>query len=257
MLLIIGAFIIIKQRNMDNSTQRIRRTNLEVSRDLLDATASLIKEIGFSKITLAAIAQRANLNLSVIYRNYTNLDKLLEQYTHKFDFWLNDILDVEELKDNTDEYEIIDHIAAKFVKLLAKDKEMQKLMIWELGEDNKSTKRSAQLRDIAVAKVIPLYEKQLSHLDINPRAVLAIIVAGMYFLILRGNRSTFASIDFSTKQGKQLLSETMAKIFKYLSMYKEQDTTTTNIAKKLKKAGVQKEIIIDSTGISKEQYDII
>ena len=49
---------------------------------------------------------------------------------------------------------------------------MQKLMIWELGENNKCTRRSAQLRDTAVAKVLPLYEKQLSHLDINPRATL-------------------------------------------------------------------------------------
>ena len=88
-------------KHMNNDKQRIRRTNFEVSRDLLDAVASLIKEVGFSRITLPAIAQKANLNISVIYRNYTNIDNLLEQYTRKFDFWLNDILDVEELKDCT------------------------------------------------------------------------------------------------------------------------------------------------------------
>lgn len=237
------------------TTKRNRRSNYAVEKDILDAVALLIKEVGFSKITLPAIAQTANVNLSVIYRHFGTLDNLLDKYTHKFDYWLNNILEATQIKDIDSSSTILQDMAERFIKSLSKDKEMQQLMIWELTEDNKSTRKSAQQRDLTVEKAIPLYEKFLANADINPRAVLAIIVAGMYYIILRKKRSTFCSIDFSTRQGKQLLADTMVKIIIYLSEYGEQNRDNKDIAKKLKEHNVDEQIIIESTGISKEELD--
>lgn len=240
-----------------NGNKRNRRSNYAVDRDILDAVASLIKEVGFSKITLPAIAQVANVNISVIYRHFGTLENLLDKYVHKFDYWLNDILDMESTSDMNDTATFFQIIADKFIKSLSKDKEMQRLMIWELTEDNKSTRRSAQQRDTTVEKVIPIYEKYLSHLDINPRVVLAIIVAGMYYILLRRGRSTFCSIDFSTKKGKQLLADTMVKIIVYLNKQAEEELKIKEVAKKLKLRNVDEQIIIESTGISKEELAIL
>lgn len=233
--------------------KRSRRSNYAVDKDILDAVASLIKEVGFSKITLPAIAQTANVNTSVIYRHFGTLDNLLDKYTHKFDYWLNSILDVSQVANTNEPDIILQTIANEFIKKLSKDKEMQYLMIWELTEDNKSTRRSAQQRDLTVEKTIPLYEKFLANVDINPRAVLAIVVAGMYYIILRKKRSTFCSIDFSTKVGKQLLADTMVKIIMYLNKQGEQDKNNREIARKLKENNVNEQIIIEATGISKEE----
>lgn len=233
--------------------KRNRRSNYAVDRDILDAVASLIKEVGFSKITLPAIANTANVNISVIYRHFGTLENLLDKYTHKFDYWLNDVLDMEEASNADDITTFFQTVAEKFIKSLSKDKEMQRLMIWELTEDNKSTRRSARQRDVTVDKVIPIYEKFLNHIDINPRAVLAILVAGMYYIILRKERSTFCSIDFSTKKGKQLLADTMVKIIVYLNKQEEQNKKIMEIARKLKHNNVDDRIIIDSTGISEEE----
>lgn len=233
--------------------KRSRRSNYAVDKDILDAVASLIKEVGFSKITLPAIAQTASVNTSVIYRHFGTLDNLLDKYTHKFDYWLNSILDVSQVANTNEPDIILQTIANEFIKKLSKDKEMQYLMIWELTEDNKSTRRSAQQRDLTVEKAIPLYEKFLANVDINPRAVLAIVVAGMYYIILRKKRSTFCSIDFSTKAGKQLLADTMVKIIMYLNKQGEQDKNNREIARKLKENNVNEQIIIEATGISKEE----
>lgn len=237
------------------TTKRNRRSNYAVEKDILDAVALLVKEVGFSKITLPAIAQSANVNLSVIYRHFGTLDNLLDKYTHKFDYWLNNILEATPVNDTDSPSTILQDMAERFIKSLSKDKEMQQLMIWELIEDNKSTRKSAQQRDLTVEKAIPLYEKFLANADINPRAVLAIVVAGMYYIILRKKRSTFCSIDFSTKQGKQLLADTLVKIIIYLSKYGEQNRGNKDIAKKLKEHNVDELIIIESTGISKEELD--
>lgn len=242
----------MKNQEKEN-TKRNRRSNYAVEKDILDAVALLVKEVGFSKITLPAIAQSANVNLSVIYRHFGTLDNLLDKYTHKFDYWLNNILEATPVNDTDSPSNILQDMAERFIKSLSKDKEMQQLMIWELTEDNKSTRKSAQQRDLTVEKAIPLYEKFLANADINPRAVLAIVVAGMYYIILRKKRSTFCSIDFSTKQGKQLLADTMVKIIIYLSEYGEQNRDNKDIAKKLKEHNVDEQIIIESTGISKEE----
>lgn len=244
----------MKNQEKEN-TKRNRRSNYAVEKDILDAVALLVKEVGFSKITLPAIAQSANVNLSVIYRHFGTLDNLLDKYTHKFDYWLNNILEATPVNDTDSPSNILQDMAERFIKSLSKDKEMQQLMIWELTEDNKSTRKSAQQRDLTVEKAIPLYEKFLANADINPRAVLAIVVAGMYYIILRKKRSTFCSIDFSTKQGKQLLADTMVKIIIYLSEYGEQNRDNKDIAKKLKEHNVDEQIIIESTGISKEELD--
>ena len=240
-----------------DKNKRYRRSNYAVDRDILDAVASLIKEVGFSRITLPSIAAAANVNISVIYRHFGSLENLLDKYTHKFDYWLNDILDMEEASNMNDVTTFLQTVAERFIKSLSKDKEMQRLMTWELTEDNKSTRRSAKQRDVMVEKVIPIYEKYLEHLDIEPRAVLAVIVAGMYYIILRKERSTFCSIDFNTKNGKRLLADTMVKIIVYLNKHGEQNKKVMEIARILKQNNVDERIIIESTGISKDELAIL
>ena len=95
------------------------------------------------------------------------------------------------------------------------------------------------------------------HLDIEPRAVLAVIVAGMYYIILRKERSTFCSIDFNTKKGKRLLADTMVKIIVYLNKQGEQNKKVMEIARILKQNNVDERIIIESTGISKDELAIL
>ena len=98
------------------NTKRNRRGNYAVDKDILDAVTSLIKEVGFSKITLPAIAQTANVNISVIYRHFGTLDNLLDKYTHKFDYWLNDILDVDQVMNTNEPDIILRTIADEFIK---------------------------------------------------------------------------------------------------------------------------------------------
>ena len=215
---------------------------------------TLVKEVGFPKITLTAIAQVANVNLSVVCRHFGTLENLLEVYSHKFDYWLAAILDADQTGTHNDS-EFLNSVANSFVKTLSKDKEMQQLMAWELTEDNPITRRSAKQRDVMIEKILPVYEGFLNHLDANPRAILAVVVAGMYYIILRKDRSKFCTIDFSTKHGMKLLSDTMVKIITYLNSIKKQKEQMLEVAKSLKLNHVEERIVLESTKISKEEFD--
>lgn len=97
----------------------------------------------------------------------------------------------------------------------------------------------------------------MTNLDVNLRAVLAIVVAGMYYIILRKGRSTFCSIDFNSKQGRQLSADTMVKIITYLNKQGEQEEKIKEIARKLKLNNIDEQIIVQSTGISKEDLCLL
>lgn len=49
-------------------------------------------------------------------------------------------------------------------------------------------------------------------MGLDPRALLAILVGGLYYLILRGNQSTFCGIDWDSKKGRELLINSLTDI---------------------------------------------
>ena len=55
-------------------------------------------------------------------------------------------------------------------------------------------------------KIAALLEK------VREKERFAVLTGGLYYVLLRGNRSTFCGLDFSTKSGRKLLAETIFKI---------------------------------------------
>ena len=79
---------------------------------------------------------------------------------------------------------------------------MQQLLIWELSDDNPTTRRTAQLRESINEPLIRLLEHKFkdSSLDIN--VISAIIISGIYYLILHRKRSHFCDVDYNSRAGK-------------------------------------------------------
>lgn len=90
---------------------------------------------------------------------------------------------------------------------------MQAIMRWEMSYDTNLTRRSARKRDEVLNEVLPnIIAKVSPEREIDPGALLAVLVAGMYYLILRENRSEFCGVEFGTRAGRALLSSTLAKM---------------------------------------------
>lgn len=49
-------------------------------------------------------------------------------------------------------------------------------------------------------------------MGVDPRALLAVLVGGLYYLILKGNRSTFCGIEWNSKKGRELLINSLTDI---------------------------------------------
>lgn len=222
-------------------TRRPRRTKKNVEKDVLDAVTSVIEDFGFGRVTLKEIAQRAKIEASVFYRRYNNLDALFEDYTRKYDYWFGSIA-LKMPRDLSDE-DAFKWIIQNLAKELYGNKIMQRLLIWELSDENPVTRRTAIQRETLNKSLIQLLEKRFegSGLDIN--VLTALCISGVYYLIMHQNISKFCDIDFSSRSGKKRLDAALDQLISLFFSELKHQQEKHQIAQKLRDAGVDQEII--------------
>ena len=225
----------------EEKKRRNRRTKIAIERDVLMAVGELIEEVGFRNVTLTGVAERAQIEPAVFYRRYATLDELFDRYTHKYDYWLAHLS--ESLPKNLNEEETLKWIMQNLIQALWKNKGMQQLLIWELSDDNPITRRTAQLRELINEPLIQLLEYKFkdSGIDINPIA--ATLISGVYYLILHRKRSSFCTVDFNTKIGKERLKTGIEQLTTLLFACANKQSEQQKIADRLRQEGVSEELI--------------
>lgn len=221
--------------------RRNRRTQLAIERDVLKAVEELIEEVGFRNVTLTGVAERAQIEPAVFYRRYANLDELFDRYTQKYDYWLANLS--EQMPKNLNEEETLKWVMQNLIQSFWKSKGMQQLLIWELSDDNATTRRTARLRELVNEPLIRMleYKFQSSGLDIN--VIAATIISGIYYLILHRKRSSFCAVDFNSQQGKERLKNGIEQLTSLLFECNRRQNELTDIANRLREEGVSEAII--------------
>ena len=226
----------------ENETKRrSRRTKIAIERDVLQAVGALIEEVGFNNVTLTGVAERARIEPAVFYRRYAILDELFDRYTHKYDYWLGGI--AESMPKNLTEEESFKWIMQNLIQALLKNKGMQQLLIWELSDDNPITRRTARLREMLNEPLVRLLEYKFSGTNLDINVISAMIISGIYYLILHRKRSLFCDVDFNTKKGKERLKIATDQITSILFAQIQKASELNLIAEKLRAEGVSEEII--------------
>lgn len=96
---------------------------------------------------------------------------------------------------------------AKMLKTLYTNLEeeavMQKLLIWELSENNSVTQRASGIRDIMATSLLAYYKDIFKPSGVDIKNVIAILFGGVYYLVLHRKCSAFLSVDFNTNEGRK------------------------------------------------------
>jgi AcrR family transcriptional regulator len=187
-----------------------RRTKQVIELAVMDAVHSLIEEVGFNKVTLTGIAARAQIEPTVFYRRYSNLDELFDVYSHKYDYWLAGIAEL--MPPDLSDEESMKWILLNLIRALHKNRGMQQMLIWELSDDNPVTRRTAALREKINDSLIKELEKRFENTGVDLSVMAALLISGIYYLILHRNMSTFCNVDFSSKSGRERLENTIDQL---------------------------------------------
>ena len=225
----------------EEKKRRSRRTKTTIERDVLNAATTLIEEVGFANVTLTGIAQRAQIEATVFYRRYANLEELFDQYTHKYDYWMGNLLEM--MPADLNEEEKFKWILKNLTISLYKNKGMQQLLIWELSDNNSVTRRTSRMRELVNEPLIRMMEQIFKDSGMDMNVITAVMISGIYYLILHRNMTKFCNVDFSTKKGRERLEDGIEQLGTILFAELKRKQELTNMANRLRAEGVSEEII--------------
>lgn len=181
------------------------RDKEETKARILAAVGKLLAESGFRQLGINAIAREAGVDKVLIYRYFDDLPSLLQTFGKEGDYWIstNELVSDEATAEASSLTDLTVKLLIHFLHDLKERPITQEIMRWELLEANELTSELAKVREqTAVASLDFLAEKCELPANKDMPASVAILVAGMVYLVLRSKASsTFFGIDLTSADG--------------------------------------------------------
>lgn len=191
-------------------TRRPRRSKADIEEAINKAAVAQIKKKGFSLALVTDIVKRAKIEPIVFYNRYKNLDEFYDEFVKNYDYWLSDL--VRDSMEEIGSEEGYSNILEKLLTNLMQEEIMTELLRWEIAEGNHITERTSRLRELHAIELINSYSELYHRENFDIPAITAILVAGIYYLVLHKDRSTFAGIDINTIPGKRRMLKAIRNI---------------------------------------------
>ena len=172
---------------------------------LIDAVGKVLRTKG---LTATNIAKAAGLSRRLITMYFGSVDELVETYVRNRDFWLaasGNAGDMIASNKGEDTKEIIEYLLQNQIDNFYDNPEMQKLILWEISKKTKIMYEVCEEREHLGSKVFELTDKELQGRNIDIRAVTALLVAGIYYMVLhaKSTDTTFCEIDINQPEGME------------------------------------------------------
>lgn len=184
---------------------------------LIDAVGTIIRTKGYTGLNATNIAGAAGLSRRLITQYFGTVDKLVETYVRGKDYWLAASGDsVGLMKENKGENtrQILECLLQNQIDYFFNEEEMQKIVLWQISQRTQIMKEICDERELLSKYFFALSDKELAGKDIDLRAVSALIVAGIYYLVLhaKSTDTLFCEIDINTSQGMDRIKKAISLI---------------------------------------------
>jgi AcrR family transcriptional regulator len=184
---------------------------------LIKAVGIVLKNKGYTGLTATNIAKAAGLSRRLITMYFGSVDELVETYVRNKDFWLAASGNAGEMiaaNKGEDTKKIIEYLLQNQIDNFYDNPEMQKLILWEISKKTKIMYEVCEEREHLGSKVFELTDKELQGRNIDIRAVTALLVAGIYYMVLhaKSTDTTFCEIDINQPEGMQRIKNAISLI---------------------------------------------
>lgn len=182
----------------EKKERRPRRKKLEVRMDILDAVGRVLREHGYAKLGINLVAEYAHVDKNVIYRNFGSFEGLLDQYVQNQDYWIKTIKEYE-YSESMDYRSLLKRLLIDQLNYVNQHREIQQLLVWELGENNIYTRSIANRREDMIKGILQMYSDYFKETRIDFNALSALLLSGIYYLVLHKDVSGFCHLDINRK----------------------------------------------------------
>lgn len=210
--------------NTESQPPKERKVSSGILRDksrtmarMVAAVGKVIQKKGYPGLNATNIAVAAGVDKKLVSTYFGGVDNLIEQYISQKDFWKfvgkNRADDLLKEPAYIGKEQISGILQSQFDFLL-KDKAVQKIIHWELGENNKMLRKLADDREEVGEQLFSAIMPEFEKADIDLRARLAIVIGGIYYLTLHAttNGSAFCGIDITEDNGKNRIHDIIQEL---------------------------------------------
>jgi AcrR family transcriptional regulator len=195
----------------------MQRNKAVTKRKIFDAMVEILTDKGFEAVGVNAIARKAGVSKSLIYRYFGSLEGLMLAYAQEGDFW--PMLEVAARRDLKAQSAIELGEAAKSVMLhalreLRSRRSTQEILRWELFETSELSHTLSGYRNRQASLFLrPFREASMGKLvDVN--AIAAVIGTSFFYLILRSKTAKHIyDLDIQTEEGWKRVADALSFIY--------------------------------------------
>jgi len=192
----------------------------QTKRKLIQAVGEIIKTEGFSNLKISKIAKKAEVDRKLIYRYFGNLNYLIEAYVVENDYWM---VFADQMKETLRQHnhagsqELITTVLKDQFKFFVSQKEMQRLILWELSVDSPLMRSIHNARECLGQDFLDLAAEHFRKSKVNFNAVAALLVGGIYYTVLHTvyNGGTFAGLDLNSVEGNDAIQKAIGQIIEW------------------------------------------
>lgn len=189
----------------------------ETKRKILQAVGYIVRTEGVESLGVNKISKTAIVSKPLIYRYFGSLDQLIIAFFMDKDYWVTYQLKNPSTIDLNFLQQSVIQILDNQYKFFSDSEEMQQLILKSISKKNKLMRLMADKREEYNKETLQMVDIAFSNSTVNFRAVSAILVAGIYQLVLHGknNGSTFCGIDLNSSHGKNEITKAMHQIIQW------------------------------------------
>lgn len=194
------------------------RDKEKTKQKLLNAVGKILKTKGYSGLMVSKIAAVAGFDKKLIYEYFGSTDKLIDEYIRSQDYWSR--VDEKEMDvDLSDGGKEMSKMALlNQYESLRKNKELQKIIVWELSENRPVLKKLFEQREeVGEGLFTKITDPHFGEKSDEYRAITALLVAGIYHLNLytAHNGTTFCGIDTKSEDGRKKIEKAIVDIIDF------------------------------------------
>jgi len=230
-------------------SKRIRRTNVEIKKSIFDAVYQIVKEKGFTALSINLISEYSRVNPIIIGKRFKDLDDILDQFISRWEYWIDFFSENNGMQASKASYQ---NTLESILDVIWKKKAIQQILSWETVEDSPLLDPLVMQREEQIAIMTNRFSPLFEGTEYDIRLITAILLSAVYYMAGYKKKETYFGMNIKGNTGNLKLLEGINQLSD-LVFDKIDKTTEKEIAKKLIKSGDNIDKVIQITGLSREE----
>jgi len=232
-------------RDEENSSKRIRRTNAEIKKSIFDAVYQIVKDKGFTVLSINLISECSNVSPIIIGKRFKDLDDIIEQFISRWEYWIDIFSD----KSGERTRHAYQNMLETLLDVIWKKKAIQQMLAWEMIEESSLLEPMIIEREEKIEKMINRFAPLFEETEYDIRLITAMLLSSIYYIAGYKKKESFCGMNLKGNIGNLKLLEGVTQLSN-LVFDKVEKTTEKEIAKKMLESGDSVEKIERVTGLS-------